>query len=79
MKMKLGMVVGLSPSHIVLDGGPAPLPQKGHNPQFSAYVCCGQMAGWIKMPLVMGVGPSDVSDGDSAPPTERGTAAPSTF
>jgi len=28
MKMKLGMEVGLSPGHIVLDGDPAP-PQKG--------------------------------------------------
>jgi len=25
--------------------------QKGHSPQFSAYVYCGQTAGWIKMPL----------------------------
>jgi len=33
--------------------GPSHLPQKrGHNPQFSAYVCCGQTAGWIKIPLV---------------------------
>ena len=27
--MKLGMQVGLGPDHIVLDGNPAPLPQKG--------------------------------------------------
>jgi len=27
--MKLGMQVGLSPGHIVLDGDPAPLPPKG--------------------------------------------------
>jgi len=27
------MQVGLDPSHIVLDGDPAPPPQKGHNPQ----------------------------------------------
>ena len=31
--------------------GPAPLPQRGRAPQFSAHICCGQMAGWIKMPL----------------------------
>jgi len=48
MKMKLGMQIGLGPSNIVLDGDPAspsfpPLP-KGHSPQFSAYICCGQMA-----------------------------------
>jgi len=32
LKMKLGMEVGLSPSHIVLDGDPAP--PKGAQPQF---------------------------------------------
>jgi len=37
--------------HIVLDGDPAPQPQNGHIPQFSAHVYCGQTAGWIKMPL----------------------------
>jgi len=59
--MKLGVQVGLDPGHIVLDGDPAPLPQKGQSPQFSAHVCCGQMAAWIKMPLGMevGLGPSD--------------------
>jgi len=35
IKMKLGMQVGLAPGHIVLDGDPAPLTQKGHSPQFS--------------------------------------------
>jgi len=30
--MTLGMEVGLSPGHIVLDGEPAPLPQKGAEP-----------------------------------------------
>jgi len=30
--------------------GPAP-PKKGHSPQFSSDVSCGQMAGLIKMPL----------------------------
>jgi len=28
IKMKLGMQVGLGPGHIVLDGGPAPPPQR---------------------------------------------------
>ena len=32
MKMALGMEVGLGPSHIVLDGDPAPLPKKGTEP-----------------------------------------------
>jgi len=50
-KMKLGMQIGLGPGHTVLDGDPAPLPQRGTAPQFSAHICCGQMAGWTKMPL----------------------------
>ena len=29
MKMKLGMAVGLSPGHIVLDGDPVAPPQRG--------------------------------------------------
>jgi len=70
--MKLGMRLG----HIVLDGDPAPLPKRGRVPlQFSAQICCGQMAGWIKMPLGMevGLGPGDfVLDGDPAPPPQRG-------
>ena len=59
--MKLGMQVGLGPGVIALDGDPAPPPPKGHNPQFSAHICCRQMAGWIKMPLGMEVdlGPGD--------------------
>ena len=35
---------------------PSSLSPKGHSPQFSAHICCGQMAGWIKMPLGMQVG-----------------------
>ena len=41
-KMKLGMQVGLSPGHIVLDGDPATPPQRGTAPQFSAHICRGQ-------------------------------------
>jgi len=66
--------------HIVLDGDPAPPPTKGHSPQFSAHICCGQMAGWIKIPLSrkIGLGPSDiVLDGDPAPsPQKRGRPHP---
>ena len=32
--MALGMEVGLGPSHIVLDGDPAPLPKMGQTPNF---------------------------------------------
>jgi len=76
--MKLGMEVGLGPNHIVLDGDPASLP-KGHSPQFSAHVRCGQTAGWIKMPLDMevGLGPADfVLDGNSAPLQKSGHSPP---
>jgi len=69
--MTLGMVLGLDPSHIVLDGAPAPLPQKGADPQFSAHFYCRQTAGCIKMSLGMEVGlsPGDfVLDGDPASP-----------
>jgi len=39
IKMKLGMQVGLGPGHIVLDGDPAPLPQRGTAlPIFSSYM-----------------------------------------
>jgi len=72
--------IGLGPGHIVLDGDPAHPPQKGaQSPQFSAHICCGQTAGWIKMPLGTEVDLSPghiVLDGDPAPlPRERGTAA----
>jgi len=80
--MPLGMEVGFGPSDFVLDGEPAPLPKKGAEPpQFSAHVCCGQMAAWIKMPLGMevGVDSSDfvkfLLDGDPAPHRQKGDGA----
>jgi len=79
IKMKLGTRVGLGPGHIVLDGDPAPPPQKGTAPQFSAHIRCGQMAAQIKMPLVMevGIGPGDfVLDGDPAPLPKKGAEPP---
>jgi len=46
IKMSLGMEVGLGPGDFVLDGDPAPPPQKGGGPpKFSAHVYCGQTAG----------------------------------
>jgi len=75
--MKLSVQVVLGPGHTVLDGDPAPPPPKGHNPEFPAHICGGQMAAWIKMPLGMEVGfcPGDfVLDGDPAPSTQRGGA-----
>ena len=67
--IKLGMQVGLGPGHTVIDGDPAPLPTGGRSPQFSAHICCSQMAGWIKMLLGIEVGlvPGDfVLDGNPA-------------
>ena len=69
--MALGMELGLGPIHIVLDGDTTPGPKKGVKApsQFSAHLCCGQMAGCIKMPLGMEVGLSSgdfVLDGDPA-------------
>jgi len=61
IKMKLGMQVkqevdlGAAWPHCVRCGPRSPSP-KGHSPQFSAHICCDQMAGWIKMPLGMKVG-----------------------
>jgi len=49
--MKLGVRIGLGSGHTVLDGNPAPPPPNGHNPQYSAHICCRKMAGWIKMPF----------------------------
>ena len=66
------MEVGLGPGDMVLGGDQAPSSPKEHSPpQFSTHVCCGQMAGWIKMPLhrEVDLDPGDiVLDGDPAPP-----------
>ena len=78
--MALGMEVDLGPSHIVLDGEPAPLAKRGQNPpQFSAHFYCRQTAGCIKMPLGMevGLGPGVfMLDGDPASPSLKGHSPP---
>jgi len=80
--MLVGTEIGLGPGHIVLDGD-LPPPRKGHSsPHFSAHVYCGQMAGWIEMPLgtEIGLGPGhSVLDGTQLPTPKRGTAAPPVF
>jgi len=80
IKMKLGMQVGVGPGHIVLDGDPAPPPPKGHSPtQFSAHICCGQIAACIEMPLGMelGLSPGDfVLDGTPLYPPQKGGGDP---
>ena len=51
------------------------LSSKGHSPQLSSHICCGQTAGWIKMPVgreEVGLGASDiVLDEDPAPPPPK--------
>jgi len=50
--MPLGMEVGLGPGDFVFDGYPATPRKKAHPPKpILAHVYCGQMVGWIKMPL----------------------------
>jgi len=54
---------------------------KGHSrpPPIFGRICCGQMAGWIKMPLGIGrysLGPIDIV---SSPPQKEGTARPPNF
>ena len=72
IKISLGMEVGLGPGDFVLDGDPAPPPQKGGRaPKFSAHVYCAKTAGWIKLVLGMeaGLRPGDcVRWGPSPPP-----------
>jgi len=52
-------------------------PSKRAHPQFSAHVCCGETAGWIKSPLgtEVGLGPRHiVLDEDQLSHLKRGTA-----
>jgi len=78
IKMSLGMELALGAGDFVLDGYPAPPPQKwGGAPKFSAHVYCDQTAGWMKLVLGMEVGLSAgnfVLDGDLAPPPKGGGA-----
>ena len=57
--------------------GPSCPPPKGHSPQFLAHVCCGQTAGWIKMPLgtEVGLGPGDIV-GTELLPQKGGHSSP---
>jgi len=60
--------------------GPSSSSPKGAHPQFSAHICCGQTAAWIKMSLGMeiGLGPGDfVLDGDPLPSPKRRALPPS--
>jgi len=75
--MKHGMEVDSAQATFCSMGTQLPPKKGGTDPtQFSAHVRCGQMAGWIKMPIGMEtrLGPHDlVLDGDPAlPPKKRG-------
>jgi len=51
-------------------GTQLPLPKGAQPPHFSAHICCGEMAAWVKMSLGMelALGPGDfVLDGDPSP------------
>jgi len=67
------MEPSLGPGDFVLDGDPAPPPQKGA-PKFLAHDYCGQTAGYMKLVLGMKAGsPGDfLLDGDPAPSPQRG-------
>jgi len=74
IKTKLGMHVGLGPSHIVLDRDPAPPPLKGHSPPFFGPYLLRPNGCMIKMSLGMelGLGQGDfVLDGNPAPPSPK--------
>ena len=76
IKMSLAMELGLGPGDFVLDGDPAPPPQKGGG-NFRPMFICGQTAGWMKLVLGMEVALSSgdfVLDGDPAPLPQRDTA-----
>jgi len=78
--MKLGTQVGLSPGHIVLDGDPAPHPQKGAEPPPNfrpISVVAKWLDGWMPLGREVGLSQSDiVLDGDSAPPPPKGAEPP---
>jgi len=80
IKMKLGTQVGLSPGHIVLDGDPAPLPQKVKNSNFRPISVVTQ---WLHgsrcyvLGMEINLSPGDlVLDGDHVPPPQKEGGAP---
>ena len=79
IEMKHGTHVSLGPiATLCWMGTQLPSP-KGHSPQFSVQISCGQIAAWIKMSLGMEVGlsPGDfVLDEDQLHLPQRGTAPP---
>jgi len=61
--------------HCARWGPSSPDQKRAQRPQFSTHVCCGQMAGWIKMQLgtEKGLSPGHiVLDGNPAHPPPKG-------
>jgi len=78
--MPYGMEIGLIQGHIVLDGNPPPLPKRLSSPLMT-HVCCGQTAGWIKIPVgtKVSLGPGHILlDRDPFPP-RKGAQQPPLF
>ena len=76
INMPLGTEVRLGPSDIIVRWGPSSPSQKQTEPPFSAYVCCGQTAGWIKMTIGMVVGLIVLDFGASSLSRKKGTVVP---
>jgi len=77
MKMKLVTQVGLGSGHIVLDGDPAPLPQRGTAPNFRPISVVAKRLYGSRWHLEVGLGPGHiVLDGDPAPFPQRGGTSP---
>ena len=78
--MALGMEVGLGPSHIVLDGDPAPIPQKGDRPPiFGPFLLSPN--GWMQQDATWYGGrpqPNCVRWGPSVP-SPKGAQSPAQF
>jgi len=80
--MKLGMQVGLGPGHIVLDGDPAPLPQRGTTPNFRPISVAAKWLHRSRFHLVWRQASARgdfVLDGDPAPLPKKGGGAPPIF
>jgi len=73
--MSLGTKVSLGLGDIVFDADPA-LPPQWAEPPVLEHVCCGQMAGCIKMPLgtKVGLGPGHIVTWGSSFSPIRSTA-----
>jgi len=79
--MPLAMEVGLGVCDIVFDVDPATPIKRAHPPhEILAHVYCGQMAGWMKMPLgtEVDLGPGHIVL-DQVPAPAKGAQLPPSF